>query len=306
MKRFLVHVALFIPFALLFYIPALFIWGNFTPSVVKSNLNYKIGSIGHMFSRLQEVQSVHDINLLFLGSSHSYRGFDPRIFAKAGYTTFNLGSSAQTPIQTTVLVNRYLASINPELIVYEVYPETFMFDGVESSLDLIANDRNDLFSLNMALELNHLKTYNVLIYGALRDYFNLNESFKEPIKKRNDLYISGGYVESKDRHFSSQVFEKKKIEMRQYQLQSFSDLIKNIKSQNRDVILVYAPISPSMYSSYTNNSYFDSLMTNYSEYYNFNELITLNDSLHFSDAHHLNQSGVDIFDQKLIETLKLR
>lgn len=306
MKNFLIHTALFILFAMLFYVFALFIWGNITPSVIKSNLNYRIGSVGHMFSRIKEVRKVHDIDILFLGSSHAYRGFDPRIFAEAGYTSFNLGSSAQTPIQTHVLVNRYFDSINPRIVVYEVYPETFIIDGIESSLDVIANDENDAYSLEMALELNHLKTYNTLLYGSIRDYFNLNKSFKEPINKRNDTYISGGYVQSKDRHFSPRVFEKVKIELRESHLNSFSELIEKLKGKNIDLILVYAPISPSMYSSYTNNNYYDSVMTSYAEYYNFNEILLLNDSLHFIDAHHLNQNGVEVFDQKLIEILNNR
>ena len=44
-------------------------------------------------------------------------------------------------------------------------------------------------------------------------------------------------------------------------------------------------------------------MRQYSEYYNFNEIITLNDTLYFYDSHHLNQDGVNIFNKKLIELL---
>ena len=39
------------------------------------------------------------------------------------------------------------------------------------------------------------------------------------------------------------------------------------------------------------------------DYYNFNELIKLNDSLDFYDAHHMNQTGVNIFNTKLKEVL---
>ena len=41
----------------------------------------------------------------------------------------------------------------------------------------------------------------------------------------------------------------------------------------------------------------------YSEYYNFNEILTLNDSLSFYDYDHLNQNGVELFNKKLIELL---
>ena len=39
------------------------------------------------------------------------------------------------------------------------------------------------------------------------------------------------------------------------------------------------------------------------QYYNFNEIIQLDDSLDFYDAHHLNQNGVNKFNAKLKEVL---
>ena len=77
-----------------------------------------------------------------------------------------------------------------------------------------------------------------------------------------------------------------------------------MKSKNIEVILVYAPIPRSNYDRYSNTPYFDTIMESYSEYYNFNEMITLNDSLHFYDVYHLNQNGIEIFNAELIEILK--
>jgi hypothetical protein len=37
--------------------------------------------------------------------------------------------------------------------------------------------------------------------------------------------------------------------------------------------------------------------------YDFNEILTLNDTLHFFDSHHLNQNGVEIFNNELIRIL---
>ena len=45
------------------------------------------------------------------------------------------------------------------------------------------------------------------------------------------------------------------------------------------------------------------IFNNSSEYYNFNTLLNLEDSLHFYDSHHLNQTGVERFNTKLIEIL---
>ncbi|MRM82655.1 hypothetical protein [Riemerella anatipestifer] len=304
MKKFIFNTILFILFSSLCYFTLLFVWGRYAPSRFKSNINYHIGSYGHMYSRLSEIKKYGNVDILFLGSSHAYRGFDTRIFLENGYKSFNLGSSAQTPVQTKVLLKRYLDSLNPKLVIYEVYPETFTLDGVESSLDIIANDVNDLHSLRMAKKINSIKTYNTLIYGFICDLLGLNSSFSEQTIKGNDKYISGGFVEKELGFYKPTKFDKKEILLRDYQIESFDEIVQMLKDKKIELILVYAPIPKVNYRSYVNNSYFDSVMQTYSTYYNFNEIVSLNDSLHFYDSHHLNQNGVKIFNGKLIELLK--
>ncbi len=303
MKKFIANTTKFLLFTSVFYIVILSLWGRYASSSFKPNLNYRIGSYGHMYSRLSEIKSYGEVDILFLGSSHSYRGFDTRIFSKNGYKTFNLGSSAQTPIQTKVLLNRYLDRLNPKLVIYEVYPATFAMDGVESSLDIIANDKNDFQSLRMALIINNIKTYNTLVYGLTRDLLGLNTSFTEPIIKGKDKYVSGGYVEKGIRFYHPRNYRKKAISLRDDQLKSFSEIVQILNDKGIELVLVYAPIPKVNYDSYINTNYFDSVMKKYSTYYNFNKIISLNDSLHFMDSHHLNQNGVSIFNNKLIELL---
>jgi len=308
MKKFLKSLLFFTLFVTFTYSFLLFLWGNDrVPKKYKPNINYRIGSYGHMYSRLQEVKNTKNIDILFLGSSHSYRGFDTRIFEQKGLKVFNLGSSAQTPIQTNLLINRYLNELNPKMIIYDVYPGTLVGDGVESSLDIIANDRNDLQSIIMALKINNIKTYNTIIYAFIRDLFNLNSSFKEPKyrKKRNDTYIKGGYVEKEIKYFKYIEYSQRQWNLNKKQLNNFENIILKIKEKNIRLVLVYIPITPSKYSSYENNAQIDSVMNSYAEYYNFNEILNLNDSLHFFDSHHLNQKGVNIFNKKIIEILNL-
>lgn len=304
MKHFLLNGLKFLLFSSVFYGIFIFVWGSLAPSYLKPNINYRLGSYGHMHTRLSEVKNYQNIDILFLGSSHAYRGFDPRIFAKYGYSSFNLGSSAQTPIQTKVLIDRYLENLNPKTVIYEVYPRTFATDGVESSVDLIANDQNDLHSLEMALEMNHIKTYNTLIYASIRQSLHLDQSYKEPRSRNLDKYISGGFVEKEIRYFNPKDFSVNKIKLNKNQMEVFSDIVKLLKDRNIELILVFAPITKAKYSKYTNINYFDSIMRNYSTYYNFNTSDFLNDTLHFYDSHHLNSIGVKRFNNRLIKTLK--
>ena len=67
--------------------------------------------------------------------------------------------------------------------------------------------------------------------------------------------------------------------------------------------MVQAPVTKSLYQLYGNNPEFDKEMRSLGEYYNFNSLVSLNDSLHFYDPDHLNSDGVKIFNKALINTV---
>lgn len=303
LSKFVKTVVGFLLISLGMYLVFLIFWGEVMPKTYQKNLNYIVGSSGHVYTRMKEVKQTKKVDILFLGSSHTYRGFDTRIFKENGFTSFNLGSSSQTPLQTKMLLDRYLDQLDPKIVIYEVYPITLTMDGIESSLDLIANDRNDYGSIKLALKQKHIKVYNTLLYGFYRDLFERNSSYKEYTVKADDHYVKSGYVEKDLKYFKNVQHETQEWELNSEQFETFELIIKELKKRKIKVILVQAPISRSLYNSYTNNKEFDDKMKKYAEYHNFNELITINDSLHFYDANHLNQDGVELFNKKLIETV---
>lgn len=286
------------------YLLLLILWGNYAPKLIITNLNYRIGSYGHMYSRLQNIKDFKDLDILFLGSSHAYRGFDTRIFEQYGLNTFNLGSSSQTPIQTEFLLKKYLNILNPKLIIYEVYPGSFGSDGVESSLDIIANEKIDNETIKMVFKQNHLKLYNTLIYDFYRELFKKNIGFKEEVIKHDDTYIKGGFVEKQLRYFKYMDYKKEnKWIFNEQQFNVFENILLLLKNRNIPFVLVQAPITQSKYQSYANNSVFNEKIKDYGIYFNFNEILQLDDKLNFYDSHHLNQSGVNIFNTILIDIL---
>jgi len=257
-----------------------------------------------MHTRLAELKTYGDVDILILGSSHAYRGFDTRIFAENGYKAFNLGSSNQTPTQAKILLKKYLKDLTPELIIYEVYPNSFAIDGVESSVDLIANDEIDFHSIEMAVEINNIKTYNTLVYGFTREILGLNENFSEPNVKGHDTYVTGGFIEKSISFYQPRNIKNTELTMHDDQLESFSEIVELANHNNIELILVYAPLTKSYYKSIKNSATYDSLVHSHLKFYNFNELMNLDDSLYFYDADHLNQNGVEIFNNKLINLLE--
>lgn len=307
MEQFLKNGVLFALFTAIGYIALTIVWGSVMPyNYLRPNLNYRMGSYGHMFSRVQEAEKARQVDVLVMGSSHAYRGFDPRIFETAGIDLFNFGSSSQTPLQSKVLLERYIDSIGAGTVILEVYPALFGSDGVESTLDLIANTPIDCSTFELVRKVNHIKTWNTFIYGIVMECIGKREAFEEKAQKKEDLYISNGYVEKELSYFDGEMKDSYSLsEFNPEQFQYFEETLHLLKERGTEVILIFAPITQKLYNTFDRIDDFEARMEDYPvPYYNFNERLELKDSLHFYDGHHLNQRGVEIFNQAVIELLR--
>lgn len=258
-----------------------------------------------MFTRLREIRTIKNPDILFVGSSHTYRGFDTRIFDSLGIRSFNLGSSSQTPVQTQVLLYKYLETINPKIVLYEVNPSEFSSDGVESSLDLIANDTISNATVDMALKIQSVKTWNTLVYSFIRQALKLDKDFKEKLEKDDDTYIKGGYVEKKLSYYQPKVLPIQNEKLNELQLNAFNETIHYLNEKHIKLILIQAPVTKTLYKSYSSINQFDSIMLSKNlPYYNYNKLMNLEDSKDFYDEQHLNKFGVKKFNLDLIDRMK--
>lgn len=271
----------------------------------KTNLNYPIAKFGHTFSRLNDAKKTQSKKVLFLGSSITYRGFDNRFFRKNGISAFNLGTSAQTPVQTELLLKRYLDSITPEIVIFEVSPGMIQNSGEEAAIDIIANDTITVETIKMALKVNRLKTYNTLLYGYYRQYFHRNDSITEHRWKAKDIYHINGYVETKKEGFKNSWIRDIEFQQNPKQLMALDRIVSMLKKKKIPYYLVMAPKTKAVYNSYTNIDNHIELMKTKGRFINFQNALPLVDSIHFYDHYHLNQKGVLIFNQKVIDTLKL-
>jgi len=305
MKKFILDILLFIISAVIVYSVIIVAWKEFGPKEHTKNIPHYIKSSGFTYTRMQEVKKTNDIDLLILGSSHAYRNFNTSFFDRLNLSSFNLGSSSQTHIQTNLLLNRYLHLLNPKIALYEVYPFTMTADGVESSLDLIANDANDLQSLKMAINTRNIKVVNSFIYSVYNQYFQEKED-EELVKKSGDKYIQGGFVESKEKEYSATKYEEQEWHYLDQQINYFKKNVSLLKENGVEVIFIYAPITRNRYNSYTNHDEFFELIKKQGDFINFNDLSIWEDSLHFNDSHHLNSKGREVFNSILVDSLKRR
>jgi hypothetical protein len=308
MKKFLKHILLFCTFTIAVYLVLLVIWGGFCPQFLRKNMIAPQG-LHYSYERLQEAKTTTDIDILFLGSSRTYRGFDTRIFQKAGYKTFNLGTSSQTFLQTEILLKRYLQQMNPKLVVMDLAFDAFESEGMESAMDIVANDTIDKYAWKMIKKYCDIRLYNTMLYAAFWNFTrknNLNwgiDTFQKNLYaklKGADTYILGGYVEKELIYFQKHNYKDTQLEFNKEMFSAFERCLDLCRQNNCNVLLVQVPYTQGYYNSISNGKDFDAKINSYAvPYYNFNYLLPLDDVLHFYDAVHLNQLGAELFSTKL-------
>ncbi len=301
MKRYLRSLLLFIPFALLVYLALLLLSAEALPQFLLNNVTRHNGG-GHSYLRLKQAKEYKNVDILFLGSSHVTAGFDPRIFSNSGYQTFNLGSSAQTPIQTYYLLERYLDSLNPRLVIIDAYQYLFQIDGVESMAELAANDYLGKDTLSYTLMYNNVRLYNTVVYKCLRDLLGLKTTEKRVIS--HIKYIDGGYGEGLSKSNINEENGTFRYILDPKQCQYFSNVISMLKNRSIPYIIIQTPYVRSYYEAISNREEFNLYLSSLGDYYNFNEIMKLDNNKDFKDVHHLNQNGVVKFDAKVLELLK--
>lgn len=144
---------------------------------------------------------------------------------------------------------------------------------------------------------------NTLLYSFfLKNIFEIET--RESVRKKQDTYIEGGYVQADLKYYQPKAIAPHRIDFREDQIEAFEKCLALLKDHHIPVLLVYAPVSNSLYQSITNTAGIDSLFQSYGYYLNFNERMDVTDSLDFKDDDHLNQIGVNRFNEILIQYLQ--
>lgn len=306
MRPFLKDLFVFMLLAVVAY-PLLIIGASFLyKDGAYGNVFYALGNIGHLWTRVRDTSVPPPHDVLVLGSSLAYRGFDPRVFKTHGIAMFNLGSSRQTALQGEVLVKRHWDRSRPRIVIIAVSPDMFMAKGVEleSALDLIANDRLDVLTLRMACATRNIRVLNTLIYSGARQGLNLDADFKEPNNIEKDIYIPGGYVERRSFGFTMSLptapFDSQPDPG---QLRAFQRTVAFIEAQGAHLILVHPPVTP-LRRSGPESAWAQQLWSASAPFYDMSALHGDQDSAYFYDGLHQNQAGVERFNEALINTMR--
>ncbi|PTX42625.1 hypothetical protein C8P64_3055 [Christiangramia gaetbulicola] len=251
---------------------------------------------GYLKRKFLDVEKYKGVDIVFFGSSHSYRGFDTRIFKEYGITSFNLGSSAQTHIQTEYLMERYLKDLNPKLVIYEVYPEMFSNEGVESTINIIsANENVDSEILDLLFQTRDIRAVNTFLFSFFEPR---NPEIINSGNVEKDTYVPGGFVEKK-LSYNTDTAVNRIWKPLPKQKAAFQENIQFLKDNNIPYLLVQAPYT----FTYSNQDEIENYISENGRYYDFNHLIDFSPQKDFYDESHLNQNGVKKFNNKLIKII---
>jgi hypothetical protein len=302
MVRFLRMGLVFALVVLVLYIAVMVVLCRLAPGGVP--LIYRMGDYYHLkggvaYAKFQEWDADRSYDVVVIGSSHAFRGYDPRVFARHGMALFNFGSSAQTPLNSYHILKAYARKGLARLIIIDVYEGSLVNDGLESTSELVMNIGSDRAALGMAAALKDLRALNMVSVRLLR-------RDKEP-DFRGKGYVSGGFAEQRD-SLNEVVryprFDRSKV--RTEQVSYLSGCLALLQERGLPAVLVSHP-QPHAADSMGHlvfRALIDSVRAPYgTPYFDLALGHDLHDRHHFYDHNHLNQAGVERFNAMLIAAL---
>jgi len=258
----------------------------------------------------------NSLDLVYLGSSHCYKGFDPKIIDQiTGLNSFNLGSSSQSQATSYFVLKEMLKSQKPKYLIFEIYWDIFQIENhyTNSSYNFKYFKNNEIIK-ELIFSIFSVKDYANYIFP----YINFDEIIHslmliaggKTLNNNKNIYSYRGYVKNSntisletlknENEFKNYTFDKSKSTA--LNLEYLYKTIELCKKNNIEIVLITAPIAPVSYD-YINN---------YSDIYNFGKTIADNFSIklydynilnhknrifnntNFFDEDHLNESGVNI------------
>lgn len=305
------YILTFILLIVFFYMSVLFILSKVNISgrsaIFQANtyFHWKGGDTYYKFHDFKK-DSVYDF--IFLGSSRAYRGYNPYLFEKEGYSSWNLGSNAQSIENSLEVIKEYVTAGNCKHLLLDIYPSAMMIDGFESSIDLIENTSSINIAYNVATNHYDFRLVNAFVYRLFSDGQN-------PVFKNED-YLGKGFCMRTDSlnekaikvlNSYKAIKNKPVKELDEEHLNKLDELINYCKQNSIDLILVFSPTS----DAYADESYkhhialIKSLLSkNEVTFLDYAKKLNINSYTEFYDDSHMNERGVEKYNNILIRDLK--
>jgi hypothetical protein len=268
-------------------------------SLIYHTSNYLSWKGGGTYKKFSEFNVNTKYDVIVVGSSHAYRGYDPRIFAKQNIKMYNLGTSGQAMINTKHIVQDYITAANCKLLIVDIYEGVFSGDGLESASDMSQNISQDYTAAKISFALKDPRGLNMF---ALRLAQKKSKSIYS-----DSAYAVNGYSSIAD-SASSLIKYKGKEDSFTGNKSNFDALINIIdftKEHGIEMLLVQHPM-PKEHNPNAHNHFVKELEKTIGNtvYLDYSYTHSLHHQNHFADHNHLNQAGVEVFNVELLKRIK--
>jgi hypothetical protein len=280
-----------------------------------SNARNTAGRGYYTYSRFKEVENINKVEILFLGSSHLYRGVDTRVFKKNGIKTFNFATSGQTPLNSYYLLKEYVRQLKPQVVVLDIYFEGLNDDGVNASIEIASNHRLSDGILDMVYSNISVKSISSLLAIQISRLHTPLSDVKE-IKLVGDEYVEGGFIESDIKENELSLEQLKSLSQTEcatnnIQKESLQKIVNLCKENNISLIFTILPTTIEFLNKVNNYENCTSEIRNIANKngivmidYNKDKRLHLNSINDFLDANHLNPNGALKISELLLQDLK--
>jgi len=303
MKTTLLRIFQTIILSLLFYLGIMFVINKVTfknRRLVCYTMPYiqRAGGQERLMGNDYNPQEKYDV--LVYGSSHAYRGYDPRNFKKEGYTMFNAGTSSQSISGTYVLAKNAIPPSSGNLVIIDIYDVVWGISDLENSNLLIQNYPN-----------NAVKTAAFTSHPDIRKFNQLAASwFTKPTLQEVKVkgYIGNGYCTRTDTVSLPWPAVDVITELDNRYLEDFEKMISLIEENSIKFVFVSHP-HPPIEKLAKNHQLLQPIIEKVAKkhgvlYLDYTHHKDFKNPESFADENHLNQNGVNRFNQILIEDLR--
>lgn len=279
------------------------------------NFYSNTGGIGQLLLRMREIRNVENVDVLFIGSSHAYRGFDPREFKREGITAFNLGSTSQTPFNSYYMLKNHLHTTNPEVVVLDLYWDMLVQDGLESTIDIVSNTDLGNEVLKMVADSRNTLAFNSMLISAIQRLHTPLELVEQKAKQE-DIYVAGGFTQTllQENILSEENLDKlgpMVVEFSGKQLTYLNKIADLCKQRGVKLVFVVVPVTKEYRNKVVNYKEYSATLSQIAAQhgvhffdYNGRDELELQTRYDFYDQDHLTQQGVKKFNELLIRDFK--
>lgn len=329
---FIIKVLIFIACA----VPVIYYIGNkYSVASTENKIN------GYNKSRWEEFYSLpeNSVDMVFLGSSHSYCTFDPLIVDKGlGTSSYQLGMPLQHLDSTYYTLKEVLNYQQPKDVVLEVYwdmlDDDFEVTQAGYLFQVLQNKELEEEYIKEVFPLSEKVKYNVNIFRYQADYYAYrNTKLKERLENRYGVftpakakqegvekYRSRGYTycnynmlpDEFDKTNQFKNLDGKEWEASSAQIKYLNNIIKLCNEKGIRLTFVTAPVANISLDYIKNYDIIHNFVQKiaddndikYLDYNIVNKDKSLFATENFRDDAHLNHSGVEVADQYFIKWYK--